>query len=127
NWIPLTTTYPDWSNIQNRPTSFPSSNHDHDSRYYTKLESDNALLQKRNISVPIPVEDITTDELHQFVTDAEKIVWNNPPVSDWNTIANKPASFPSSAHDHDSRYYTKLEIDSSLLQKRNVSIPITAT
>ncbi|EMF80035.1 hypothetical protein LEP1GSC188_4880 [Leptospira weilii serovar Topaz str. LT2116] len=127
NWIPLTTTYPDWSNIQNKPTSFPSSNHDHDSLYYTKSETDNALLTKRNIGIPIPAEDVTTDELHRFVTDVEKAGWNNPPVPDWNTIQNKPTSFPSSAHDHDSRYYTKLQIDSTLDQKRNVSIPIPAT
>ncbi|EKR90378.1 hypothetical protein LEP1GSC163_0450 [Leptospira santarosai str. CBC379] len=126
NWIPLTTQYPDWNNIQNKPVAFPSSNHDHDSRYYTKSETDSALLGKRNTGA-IPAVEVTTDTTHRFVTDAEKATWNSPPPADWNTLSNKPVSFPPSNHDHDSRYYTKSETDSALLQKRNTSTPIPAT
>ncbi|EQA61874.1 hypothetical protein [Leptospira alexanderi] len=126
NWIPLTTTYPDWSNIQNKPTSFSPSNHDHDSRYYTKSETDSALLQKRNTG-SIPATEVTEDVTHRFVTDAEKNQWNNPAATDWSSIQNKPVTFSPSIHDHDSRYYTKSESDIALLQKRNVSIPIPAT
>ncbi|UOG39693.1 hypothetical protein MAL08_18990 [Leptospira noguchii] len=126
NWIPLTTQYPDWNNIQNKPVAFPSSNHDHDSRYYTKSETDSALLQKRNTGA-IPAVEVTTDTTHRFVTDAEKTAWNSPPpAADWNTLSNKPASFPPSNHDHDSRYYTKIEADSALLGKRNTATPIPA-
>ncbi|EKS08862.1 hypothetical protein [Leptospira santarosai] len=127
NWIPLTTQYPDWNNIQNKPVAFPSSNHDHDSRYYTKSEADSALLGKRNTGA-IPAVEVTTDTTHRFVTDAEKATWNSPPpAADWNTLSNKPATFPPSNHDHDSRYYTKTETDSALLGKRNTSTPIPAT
>ncbi|MGQ2802037.1 hypothetical protein ACT54M_16765 [Leptospira santarosai] len=126
NWIPLTTQYPDWNNIQNKPAAFPSSNHDHDSRYYTKSESDSALLGKRNTGA-IPAVEIVEDTNHRFVTDAEKGTWNSPPpAADWNTLSNKPATFPPSNHDHDSRYYTKSESDSALLQKRNTATPIPA-
>lgn len=45
NWIPITAQFPDWNHIQNKPASFPPTSHDHDSRYYTKSETDNALLQ----------------------------------------------------------------------------------
>ncbi|EQA61735.1 hypothetical protein [Leptospira alexanderi] len=128
NWIPITAQFPDWNHIQNKPASFPPTSHDHDSRYYTKSETDNALLQKRNISIPIPSEDVTQDSEHRFVTDAEKNLWNNPSSStDWNTISNKPVAFPPSAHDHDSRYYTKSESDNALLQKRNTGALIPAT
>ncbi|EKT85135.2 hypothetical protein [Leptospira santarosai] len=127
NWIPLTTQYPDWNNIQNKPATFPSSNHDHDSRYYTKSESDSALLQKRNTGA-IPAVEVTTDATHRFVTDAEKGTWNSPPpAADWNTLSNKPVSFPPSNHDHDSRYYTKSEVDTALAGKRNNATPIPAT
>ncbi|UZN05951.1 hypothetical protein M5D10_08865 [Leptospira santarosai] len=127
NWIPLTTQYPDWNNIQNKPVAFPSSNHDHDSRYYTKSESDSALLGKRNTGA-IPAVEVTTDTTHRFVTDAEKATWNSPPpAADWNTLSNKPATFPPSNHDHDSRYYTKSEVDTALAGKRNNATPIPAT
>ncbi|EMI68926.1 hypothetical protein [Leptospira noguchii] len=76
NWIPLTTRYSDWSTIQNKPVTFPADSHDHDTRYYTKSESDSALLQKRNISAPIPAVEIIEDVNHRFVSDAEKATWN---------------------------------------------------
>ncbi|WP_061220918.1 hypothetical protein [Leptospira borgpetersenii] len=123
NWIPLTTTYPDWNNIQNKPAVFPTVNHDHDSRYYTKSESDTLSLQKRNIG-PIPANEITEDLGHRFVSDIQMAIWDAP---NWNNIQNKPVSFPPSSHDHDSRYYTKFETDTALLQKRNLSTPIPAT
>lgn len=76
NWIPLTTRYSDWSTIQNKPTEYPSVAHDHDTRYYTKSETDLSLLNKRNISTPIPAAEIIEDVNHRFVSDAEKATWN---------------------------------------------------
>lgn len=78
NWIPLTTTYPDWNNIQNKPAAFPTVNHDHDSRYYTKFEIDALLSQKRNLSTPIPATEVVTDSGHRFVTDAQMVIWDAP-------------------------------------------------
>ncbi|WP_016755818.1 hypothetical protein [Leptospira santarosai] len=127
NWIPVTTTYPDWSNIQNKPSAFPPSLHNHDTSYYTKLEVDTALAGKRNNSTPIPATDITADATHRFVTDVEKATWNNPPVSDWNTLSNKPTSFPPDPHNHDSSYYTKTQVNTFLAGKRDSAAPIPAT
>lgn len=76
NWIPITTTYPDWNNIQNKPASFPPGSHNHDTSYYTKPEVDTALAGKRSSATPIPATDITPDSTHRFVTDAEKATWN---------------------------------------------------
>ncbi|UML86441.1 hypothetical protein FH587_13640 [Leptospira interrogans] len=124
NWIPITTQFPDWNNIRNKPTEYPSVSHDHDSRYYTKLETDSFLLQKRNTS-PIPATEVTEDTSHRFVSDAEKNQWNNPDSPKWLAIQNKPITFPPDSHDHDARYYTKTQTDSFLLQKRNTD-PIPA-
>ncbi|UOG28960.1 hypothetical protein [Leptospira noguchii] len=126
NWIPLTTRYSDWSTIQNKPTEYPSVAHDHDSRYYTKFETDTSLSQKRNISTPIPAAEVTEDISHRFVSDVEKNQWNNPDPPKWIAIQNKPVTFPPDSHDHDTRYYTKFETDTSLSQKRNISTPIPA-
>ncbi|WP_061256263.1 hypothetical protein [Leptospira interrogans] len=76
NWIPITTTYPDWNNIQNKPSFFPPSGHGHDSDYYRKSEVDSFLADKRNTSTLIPATDVTTDSTHRFVTDAEKTTWS---------------------------------------------------
>lgn len=40
--------------------------------------------------------------------------------TDWNDIRNKPTTFPPDSHDHDTRYYTKSVMDSSLSNKRNI-------
>ncbi|EMJ96661.1 hypothetical protein [Leptospira alstonii] len=126
NWIPLTIKFPDWSSIQNRPVAFPPGVHDHDSRYYTKSESDSALLQKRNIG-PIPATEVSEDATHRFFTDAERAKLNSPlPPVGWSDVQNKPPVFPPENHNHNSSYYTKSESDSALLQKRNVG-PIPAT
>ncbi|WP_078124761.1 hypothetical protein [Leptospira alexanderi] len=127
NWIPLTTQFPDWNNVQNKPTTFPSSNHNHDTAYYLKSEVDSALLQKRNTATPVPATEVTTDSTHRFVTDTEKTAWNNPPSTDWNALQNKPGSFPPSGHNHDLDYYRKTEVDTLLSGKRNSATPIPAT
>ncbi|MGJ4753483.1 phage tail protein [Leptospira kmetyi] len=110
NWIPLTTQFPDWNSVQNKPTAFPPLGHDHDNRYNTKSEIVSALLLKRDVG-PIPATEVTPDSTHRFVTDAKIAQWDSPPASDWSTLANKPATFPPSAHDHDTRYYTQAQVD----------------
>ncbi|MDI7209102.1 phage tail protein [Leptospira santarosai] len=127
NWIPLTTQFPDWNVIRNKPTDFQSSPHNHDTSYYTKPEVDTALSGKRNNATPIPATDITPDSTHRFVTDAEKATWNSPAASDWNTLQNKPSAFPPIGHNHDSSYYTKPEVDTALAGKRDTATPIPPT
>ncbi|AKP25949.1 conserved hypothetical protein [Leptospira interrogans serovar Manilae] len=126
NWIPITAQFPDWNHIQNKPTSFPPSGHNHDTDYYTKFETDSALLQKRNIG-SIFADEVLENQNKRFVTQLEKDLLNNPPAQDWDAIQNKPTSFPPSGHNHNTDYYTKSESDSALLQKRNVSTQVPAT
>jgi hypothetical protein len=37
-------------------------------------------------------------------------------AADWNTLQNKPATFPPSAHDHNNLYYTKQQVDNISFQ-----------
>lgn len=41
----------DWTEITNKPNTFPPSNHNHDDRYYTESEVDEKLNQKINASL----------------------------------------------------------------------------
>ncbi|EQA71716.1 phage tail protein [Leptospira noguchii] len=66
----------DWPNIQNKPTAFPPTNHNHNTDYYTKPELDSALSQKRNTG-NIPATDVIEDSFHRFVTDAQIATWNS--------------------------------------------------
>ncbi|MDI7188409.1 hypothetical protein [Leptospira santarosai] len=126
NWIPITTQFPDWSVIRNKPSSFPPDPHNHNLLYYLKSEIDLALSQKQNIG-PVPATEVVEDATHRFVTDTQVTAWNSPAASDWNTLSNKPTSFPPTNHNHYADHYTKSETDSALLQKRNISTPIPAT
>ena len=40
----------DWSDIQNKPSDYPPSSHNHDSRYYTESEIDTALSNKADVN-----------------------------------------------------------------------------
>ena len=43
---------PDWSDVQNKPSTFPPSDHNHDDRYYTESEIDTALSTKAPLASP---------------------------------------------------------------------------
>ncbi|MDI7196285.1 hypothetical protein QMM61_06140 [Leptospira santarosai] len=66
---------PDWSELQNVPSSFPPASHNHNESYYTKSETDTALAGKRNSGLILATE-ITQDATHRFVTDSEKAGWS---------------------------------------------------
>ena len=40
----------DWSDIQNKPSDYPPSTHNHDDRYYTESEVDTALSNKADVN-----------------------------------------------------------------------------
>ncbi|ULG87919.1 hypothetical protein FH593_15310 [Leptospira interrogans] len=65
-----------WPDIQNKPTAFPPTNHNHDADYYKKSETDLVLSQKRNVG-NIPANEITEDSSHRFVTDTQIASWNS--------------------------------------------------
>ncbi|WP_246838912.1 hypothetical protein [Leptospira yasudae] len=74
----------------------------------------------------ILASEITQDSTHRLITDSERTGWNGAMTPNWNSIQSKPSSFAPSAHDHNSYYYTKTEIDSSLSLKRGAG-PIAAS
>lgn len=75
-----------WSSITSKPTTFPPSDHTHDSRYYTESEMNTKLAGKSD-----------TGHTHA-----------------WSSITSKPSTFTPSAHNHDDRYYTETEMNSKL-------------
>lgn len=67
---------PNWNSIQNKPSSFTPSTHDHNTIYYTKNETDSALALKRGTGA-ISASEITQDSMNRFVTDSERSTWNS--------------------------------------------------
>ncbi|EMN90572.1 hypothetical protein [Leptospira weilii] len=123
SWVSVTVTYPDWANIRNKPLGFPPESHNHDSRYYTKSETDSALSQNsdwnniQNKPPVFPPENHNHDSRYYTKSETDSALSQN---SDWNNIRNKPPAFPPENHNHNSSYYTKTETDSALSQKRDV-------
>lgn len=54
--------------------------------------------------------------------------WNLPSSGNaFNSIANKPSTFPPSAHDHNDLYYTESETDTLLSSKQNALVRATVS
>ncbi|EKP13381.1 hypothetical protein [Leptospira borgpetersenii] len=66
---------PAWNSIQDKPSEFTPSAHNHNATYYTKPEIDTALASKRGAGA-IPASEITQDSTHRFVTDSQIAAWN---------------------------------------------------
>ncbi|XDD52377.1 phage tail protein [Leptospira sp. WS92.C1] len=112
SWIQITVSYPDWINIQNKPTQFPPTDHDHNLIHYTKSETDLALSGKRNAG-NIPASEISEDSTRRFVSDSEKAQWNDAVTvtPEWNDVQNKPTEFNPVSHNHNDLYYTQAQVD----------------
>ncbi|WP_373599415.1 pyocin knob domain-containing protein [Paraclostridium bifermentans] len=84
---------PGWSDITEKPNTFPPSSHSHDDRYYTESEANSRFLGKNDKASSAKIADSVN----------------------WNNISGKPGSFPPSSHDHDSKYlqYNRGNIGSS--------------
>lgn len=109
--------------------------HDHDDRYLTETEVLERLSKKVNDN-DSRLSDARTPKTHthtkssitdfptfakingQSITNGGNIVIQGG-ASTWDEVSGKPATFPPSAHNHDDRYYTTTQIDSSLSQKQN--------
>lgn len=84
---------PDWSDLTNKPASFPPDLHNHDDRYYTESEVDTLLA---NLD--------TGGGGGTELTDYSQVAG----------LPGYPTAFPSEAHNHDDRYYTESEVDDML-------------
>ena len=97
----------EWTDILNKPVSFPPTSHEHDDRYYTESEVNNLLSEK--------ISDTANDDNKYVRMHGRWVQYDGGggTVSspDWTDIQNKPATFTPSAHTHDDRYYTESEID----------------
>lgn len=68
---------------------------------------------------------INEENLHWMVWNAETEEWVDTGVAargeadhiEWGNVTNKPETFPPSVHNHDSRYYTKTEVDTKVPTK----------
>ena len=93
----------DWSDIQNKPSDYPPSTHNHDSRYYTESEIDTALSNKvsKSSTTGLLKNDGTVDTTSYSTFSGS-----------YNDLSNKP-TIPTKISD--------LTNDSDFIEKSNTS------
>ena len=95
----------DWSDITNKPESFPPSSHNHDDRYYTETEVDTALAGKAAASH-------THDDRYYTETEVDTALAGKAASNH-----NHDSAYAAKSHTHDDRYYTETEMDTKLAGK----------
>lgn len=62
----------DWSDIENKPSTFPPSVHNHNDLYYTNTEIDNQLLLKQDVIEDTGWKDLSLDSNFTHYTETEQ-------------------------------------------------------
>jgi len=121
----------DWTGVQNKPSVFPPALHTHVEADITDLDHNAVKLQGRNVSATAPTDgqvlawdDVNSQWKPSTVAgtgDMTKAVYdtNNNGIVDaaesvpWSGVTGKPSTFPPETHNHDERYYTETELNTS--------------
>lgn len=134
----------DWSDIENKPSDYPPSSHNHDDRYYTESEIDTALSNKvsKSSTSGLLKNDGTVDTTsystfsgsYNDLSNKPSIPSSSSDLSDGSSLVKTSStsgllkndgsvdttqylsSLPS--HNHDDRYYTESEVDTALSGKQ---------
>ena len=143
----------DWSDIENKPSDYPPSSHNHDDRYYTESEIDTALSNKVDVNslstvattgdyddlidkptIPSKTSDLQNDGdgTNAFLTQHQSLTNYIQKSSTSGLVKNDGSvdttqylsSLPS--HNHDDRYYTESEVDTALNNKQDTLVSGTS-
>lgn len=98
-----------WSQVEDKPTTFPPEAHTHP---YTDVVSvqTNKLLGRSSASTGA-AELLSVGSGLQLTAGSLQV--HNVP---WSSLTGVPSTFTPSAHTHDDRYYTETEIDSTVVK-----------
>ena len=88
--------YINWQTLTGKPSTFPPSSHNHDDRYYTESEMDAKLNGKSNTGHNHDDRYYTESEMDNKL----KSISDNVTNINWNTLKDKPSTFPPSSHTH---------------------------
>lgn len=101
-------------------------NHNHDDIYYTKTQSDNTFAKKTDI----PINVVTSAQLANFYTktdtdntfakktDIPTNVVTSTQLANFYTKTESDGKFAPLAHNHDTSYYTKQQVDTAVNNAR---------
>jgi len=79
----------DWSDIQNKPSDYPPSSHNHDDRYYTESEIDTALNSKADVN---SLSTVATTGDYDDLIDKPSIPSSSSDLSDGSDLVKKSAT-----------------------------------
>ena len=118
-----------WSLINDKPSTFTPTSHNHDDRYFTETEVDTKLGGKANTShshndIYYTETEVDTklggkantshNHTKSQITDFPTTMTPTAHSHTKSEITDFPTAMPPTAHNHDDRYYTETEVDTKL-------------